>query len=218
MKTMIRVSRVYDLPYIAEDGVHPYVDLRLHPADIHRIPELAQQPVLRELVSVLNRKEGPLMTHGCAFALAPPYEPGGTIPLSEESRTAAHWCSSYVTFSYSQMSLNKEGRYVALYDGFTLDAIGTEVCFVIQPAYFLTLFERNYGAKWGETNATSCVLWASGWGAKETIAYSRWRNAVRTLVEFFEGLKRNADDVSGVTVSQHMMNDTRMPPSTNEGY
>lgn len=213
MKTTITVSRVYDLPYIAEKDVHAYVDLRLHPADIHRIPELAHQPVLRELVSVLNSKEGPFMTHGCAFALAPPYEPDGTIPLSEESRTAAHWCSSYVTFSYSLMSLNKEEHYVALYDGFTLDAIGTEVCFVIQLAYFLTLFEQNYGAKWGDRNATACVVWVSGWGAKETIAYSRWRNAVRTAVEFFEGFKLNADDVSGVTVSQHMMNDSRMPPS-----
>jgi hypothetical protein len=213
MNSLIRVSRIYDLPYVTEKGVHRYVDLRLHPDEINKIPELAQRPLLRELVSVLNSKEGPFMTHGTAFALAPPYEPGGTIPLSPESQNAAHWCTSYVTFSYWDMRRNKEEQYAALRESFTSEANGTEVCFVIQPAYFLTLFEQQFGAKWSETNATVCLLWVSGWGETEVVAHSRWRNAIKSLIEFFSGFKTNADDGFATTVSHHLLNENRMPPT-----
>lgn len=118
-----------------------YVDLRLHPDDFRTIPELTDRPQLKELVLALNDKRGPFMTHGVAFGLAPPYEPGGQILLSSESSSATHWCTSYVTFSFWQMSLNTAEEYMALYERFTGDARGTEICFIIQPAYFLTLFE-----------------------------------------------------------------------------
>jgi hypothetical protein len=85
MKSMIHVQRVYDLPYYEapSDGCYRHIDLRVHPKDIDAIPELRSRPDLKELVATLNC--GPFMTHGSAFALAPPYEPAGTVPLSPES-------------------------------------------------------------------------------------------------------------------------------------
>jgi hypothetical protein len=116
MNSLIHVAQPYDLPYIAEasDGILPYIDLRVHPSEIDRIPELRGKPDLKELVAVLNRQHGPFMTHGSAFALARPYERAGEIPLSEESRTASRWCTSYVTFSFWHLSQNKPENYVSL--------------------------------------------------------------------------------------------------------
>lgn len=213
MKSITEVSSVYDLPYVADDNVYLHVDLRIHPTEIDAIPELAGRPVLRELVSVLNSKDGPFMTHGSAFALTRPYGSGGTIPLSQESISARHWCTSYVTFSYWQMSLNEEQNFAALYESFTAEANGTEVCFVIQPAYFLTRYERQCGAKWSETNGTVCLVWVSGWGASEVIAHSRWRNTIMSLSAFFRGVAMSDSNGSGMTVSQHMLNESQMPPS-----
>jgi hypothetical protein len=212
MKSTIRVSKVYDLPYIAENSTHSYIDLRLDPDRIKLIPELVSQPVLRELVATLNGKHGPFMTHGCAFAQRPPNEPGGTIPLSPESRGATHWCTSYVIFSYWLMGLNREENYAALYEGYQQEAHGTEVCFVIQPAYFRTLYEERVDAKWSDTNAAVCLVWVSGWGASEASAQSRWRNTVKGLTAFFSGVKVSADEGSGITVSEHMRSDSPLPP------
>ena len=166
-----------------------HIDLHVHPATIHTIPELLGRPDLARLVSVLNR--GPFMTHGSAFGLAPPREPGGALPLSKAPRAARCWCTSYVTFSFWYLAQNTPQNYQRIYEQLKIDTNGSEVFFVIQPAYFMTLFEWNCGAKYDETNATVCVLWVSGWGDSPAIAQSRWRNVTKTLVEFFEDFSRS---------------------------
>ncbi|MBX9600021.1 MAG: hypothetical protein K2X35_03415 [Bryobacteraceae bacterium] len=217
MKRLIEVRRVYDLPYEAENSGQPtkHIDLRIHPSAIQTIPELRGRPGLAELVSVLNR--GPFMTHGSAFGLAPPREPGGKFPLSEESRAARCWCTSYVTFSFWYLAQNIPQNYQLIYEKLKVDAHGTELFFVIQSAYFMTLFEWNYGAKYDETNATVCLLWVSGWGDTSAVAESRWRNVTKTLVNFFRELQPFTEygPAAGITVSQHMA--IRMPRSLTEG-
>jgi len=61
VKSILRLTRVSDLPYLADKTTSRYVDLPLHPDEIDTIPELTAQPALKELVSVLNRKEGPFI-------------------------------------------------------------------------------------------------------------------------------------------------------------
>ena len=216
MKSLIHVSKVYDLPYVSAPSERTYrhIDLRVHPSEIDSIPELIGHPDLKELVAVLNRPRGPFMTHGSAMARRPPCEPGGDIPLSEQSRTASHWCTSYVTFSFWELSRNKPEEYLAIFDNFTSEANGMEVCFVIQPAYFLSLFELRLGNKWSDTNATVCLIWASGWGDADVVAHSRWRNVTRNLVTFFSDSKSFPDNAAplGVTVSQHMLIDRYFNP------
>jgi hypothetical protein len=195
------------------------MDLRVRPSDIDLIPELRSQPDLKELVAVLNRPRGPFMTHGCALARRPPSDPGGQIPVSEQSRSASHWCTSYVTFSFWELSRNRPNEYVSIYENLTSEANGTEVCFVIQPAYFLSLFEVRQARKWSDTNATVCLIWVSGWGGTDVVAYSRWRNVTRGLVTFFGDANRFPDNVSplGITVSQHMLIDTYFNPALPAG-
>lgn len=216
MKSLIRVSRVYDLPYFSapSDGVHCHIDLRVHPSEIDSIPELRGQPRLKELVAIMNRPRGPFMTHGCAIARRPPYEPGGAIPLSKESCTAARWCTSYLTFSFWYLSRNKRENYEDIYESFTDEMNGTEVCFVIQPAYFLSRFEQRVGKKWCDTNATVCLIWASGWGDTDVVSHSRWRNSIKNLVDFFGDTNRFPDNASTseVTVSQHILIDQFVNP------
>lgn len=217
MKSLIQVARGYDLPYVSapSTGTYSHVDLRVHASEIDLIPELRGQPDLKELVGVLNRSRGPFMTHGCALARRPPFEPGGDVPVSEQSRAASHWCTSYVTFSFWELSRNQPNEYVSIYENFTSEASGTEVCFVIQPTYFLTLFEVRQGRKWGDTNATVCLIWVSGWGGTDAVAHSRWRNVTKSLVTFFSDAKKFPDNVSplGVTVSQHMLIDRYFNPA-----
>ena len=208
MKSIICVSKPYDLPYEStpSDGTHRHIDLRVRPDEINSIPELRGEADLKELVAVLNRPHGSFMTHGCAKAKRPPYEPGGEFPLSEESRSATHWRTSYVTFSFWQLSENKPEKYVPIYEQFKTEANGTEVCFVIQAAYFLTSFEISYGNKWSDSNATVCLVWVTGWGDSDAVAHSRWRNVTRQLTAFFDDRKAfpDYDCASGLTVSQHM--------------
>jgi hypothetical protein len=207
MKSLIHISRPYDLPYATGPvaGIHPHVDLRLNPGAIHQIPELRGEPLLKDLVEVLNAAGNPFMTHGVAKGYRRPFDPGGDIPVSLESGQASAWCTSYVTFSYWDMERNKPGSYENLHDRFALDAIGTEVCFVVQSAYFLTRWERSVGRKWGDTNATVCLVWASGWSENPAVAQSRWRNVVKTLKEFFIEEQKAAAPVPRVTVSQHFL-------------
>ncbi len=216
MKNLLEVRKVYDLPYEAENaGKTTYhIDLRVDPAAIQTIPELEGRPDLAELVSVLNR--GPFMTHGSAFALKPPRDFAGVLPLSEASRAARCWCTSYVTFSFWYLAQNLAQNYQTIYEQLKAEADGTEVFFVIQPAYFSTLFEWNSGAKYDETNATVCLLWVSGWGDNSAIAQSRWRTVTKTLVEFFRALPTFTEygPAAGITVSQHMA--IRMPRSLAE--
>jgi hypothetical protein len=154
MKTLIHLATAYDIPYNVElsGQNHSHVDLKVHPDEIRNLPELRGRPDLKELVEVMNR--GPFMTHGCAFGLGKPHQPEGDVPMSEESKTARHWCSSYVTFSFWEFSRNVADEYQPPYEALTTTARGTEVCFVLQPAYFLTAFERQQGRKYGITNAT----------------------------------------------------------------
>src|ERR1035437_116367 len=97
VKSIVRVSDVYDLPYIADPArrVGGYVDLRRNPNLISTIFELKDQPMLKSMVETLNDKDGIFMTHGCAFAHQRPEGHGVTIPVSEESANAQHWFSSY---------------------------------------------------------------------------------------------------------------------------
>lgn len=216
MKSLITVRKVYDLPYEAENSGQPtkHIDLRSHRDAIRMIPELRERPDLVELVSVLNR--GPFMTHGSAFGYAPPRESGGELPLSEVSRAARCWCTSYVAFSFWHLAQNISQNYQFIYEQLKVDANGTEVFFVIQPAYFATLFEWEHGAKYDETNATVCLLWASGWGDNSAVAQSRWRNVTKTLVGFFKDLQPFTEygPAAGITVSQHMA--IRIPRSLVE--
>jgi hypothetical protein len=198
---------VYDLPYIAEPSLEVFrqVDLRQNPSEINMIPELKDEPDLKSLVSVMNDKDGLFMTHGCALAFRQP-EDYVVIPLSVESSTASHWCSSYVTFSFWQFSMNRVEEYEMLYEKFILEGKGSDICFVIQPAYFCTRFEQRLSRKWGETNGTVCVVWVSGWGDGATIALSRWRNAVKGLISFFStiGTFDSQIDTAATTLSRHM--------------
>jgi hypothetical protein len=116
-----------------------------------------------------------------------------------------------VTFSFWYLAQNVPQNYQTIYEQLKVDANGTAVFFVIQPAYFMTSFEWNYGAKYDETNATVCLLWVSGWGDNPAAAQSRWRNVTKTLVEFFSNLQPFTDrgPAAGITVSQHMA--IRMP-------
>src|SRR6185437_7511132 len=125
MKSLVHISKAYDIPYGVEPLAqnHPYVDLKVHPHEIGILPELHGKPELKELVAVLNR--GPFMTHGCAFGLAKPYQPDGDVPISEESKSAQHWCTSYVTFSFWHFSQNVPENYQSIYDRFTASANGT---------------------------------------------------------------------------------------------
>jgi hypothetical protein len=86
---------------------------------------------------------------------------------------------------------------------------------VIQPAYFLTRFEIRQNAKWSETNATVCLMWVSGWGNSDVVAHSRWRNAIRSLVAFFNDSSTLPDKatLTGITVSQHMLIDRYFNPT-----
>ena len=122
----------------------------------------------------------------------------------------------YVTFSFWYLAQNTPQNYQRIYEQLKIDTNGSEVFFVIQPAYFMTLFEWNCGAKYDETNATVCVLWVSGWGDSPAIAQSRWRNVTKTLVEFFEDLQpfTESGPAAGITVSQHMA--IRLPRSVAE--
>jgi hypothetical protein len=67
VKSILRVSDVYDLPYTADSArrVGGYVDLRREPKLISTIVELKGQPMLKSFVEVLNHKDGIFMTHGC---------------------------------------------------------------------------------------------------------------------------------------------------------
>lgn len=179
----------------------------MRPSEINSIPELRGESQLKELVATLNNPHRPFMTHGCAKANRRPDDSGSEIPLSEQSKSAEHWCTSYVTFSFWQLCQNKPENYVDLCDQFTMDANGTEVCFVIQAAYFSTLFERQLGRKWSDTNSTVCLVWVSGWGDSDAIAHSRWRNVIKSLIAFFGDDKKFPDHTGVVdtTVSQHMM-------------
>jgi hypothetical protein len=113
-----------------------------------------------------------------------------------------------VTFSFWHFSQNTPENYKAIFRRLDADATGAEVCFVLQPAYLLTRFEINYGCKYGETNATVCLIWVSGWGDSPAVAHSRWRNAIRNLVTFFAELKPTLEygPAAGSTVSQHFLN------------
>lgn len=217
MKSIVRVPNVYDLPYVADPArnIGRCVDLRRNPAMISAIVELKDQPMLKSLVETLNDKNGFFMTHGCAFAHRRPEGNGLTIPVSEESAAASHWLSCYVTFSFFRFSQNNEDEYKAIYDGFSMEGKDTEVCFVIEPAYFLSLFEVLYGRKWGERNATVCVLWASGWGESAAIAHSRWRNAMKNLIQFFSTFKavHGQTEYGDMTVSDQMLSLAANPPT-----
>lgn len=204
MKTIVCATDIYDLPYQPGPGIR-HVDLRRNPREIDRIPELQGEPVLKSLIELLNDPNGTFMTHGCAFALEKPY--GVAVPASETAGTASHWCSSYVTVSFWEFSQNKEEEYAALSEKFASDRDDMEICFVVQPAYFLTAYERSVGAKWGDRNGTVCLIWASGWGNSTAIAHSRWRNAVKALIGFFSTITMPSrqTDAAAVTVSQHML-------------
>lgn len=209
MKRMVRVTDVYDLPYQPEPSMGiRHVDLRQNPREIDTIPELRGEAVLKSLIALLNHPDGMFMTHGCAFALEKPY--GVAMPVSDGAATASHWCASYVTVSFWRLSQNKEEEYEALYEKFASDQYDVEICFVVQPTYFLTAYERNVGAKWSERNGTVCLIWASGWGNSAAMAHSRWRNAVKGLISFFSTFDRQTDSAA-TTVSQHMSQESKFP-------
>ena len=186
-----------------------YHDLRLNPNEINAIPEFRSEPALKALVARLNAHDGAFMTHGSALAHRKPEEHGTVIPLSLESDSAPHWSSSYITFSFWQFSLNTEERYRAIYEKYNPPGgIGLEVCFVIQPTYFCTRYEQNLSLKYGDVNATTCVLWVCGWGNSFSVAHSKWRNGLKSLEEFFAAFKLDDElvDPSALTVSHHMLN------------
>lgn len=209
MKSIVHVSRVYDLPYESEpeNGVYHHVDLRAQPDEINSLPELRGEANLRDLVATLNRPGGQFMTHGCAKALRPPYDSSGEIQVSEESHKAACWCTSYVTFSFWELLRNKSENYVPIYEQFRSDARGSEVCFLIQPAYFLTAFEWHQGRKYAESNGVVCLIWMSGWGETNAIATSRWRNVAKSLAAYFGDSAIFPDHhfTQTMTVSQYML-------------
>jgi hypothetical protein len=216
MKSIVQSIHVYDLPYIAEPSrtVFNHIDLRRNPSQISTIPELKDQPVLKSLVEALNDKDGMFMTHGSAAASRRPDGIDVVIPSSEASAAATHWFSSYVTFSFWRFSQNQNEQYQILFEEFNPVGNGSDICFVIQPAYFRTLFEERFGAKWGIRNATICLIWVSGWGGSAAIAHSRWRNAVKGLIEFFRGFKWiDGQTDSGITVSDLLLSQDPKPPS-----
>ena len=216
MKSIVRVSDVYDLPYIAEPARHVggYVDLRCNPNLISTISELTDQPMLKSLVETLNDKDGIFMTHGCAFAPQRPEGHGVIIPVSEESANAQHWFTSYVAVSFWRFSQNSEEEYQALYEKYSPQWNISEICFVIEPAYFRSRFEELCGRKWGERNATVCFLWVSGWGESAVIAHSRWRNGIKNLIQFFSTFKavHGQAKSGGMTISDQMRSLDPNPP------
>jgi hypothetical protein len=220
VKSIARVSDVYDLPYIADlaRGVGGYVDLRRDPKLISTIVELKDQPTLKSLVEALNHKDGIFMTHGCAFAHRRPEGHGVIIPVSEESASAQHWCSSYVAFSFWRFSQNTEKEYEALCEKYSPEGNGSEICFVIEPAYFRSRFEELCGRKWGERNGIVCLLWVSGWGESTKIAESRWRNAIKNLIQFLSTYKEvhGQKESGGMTISDQMQSLDHDPPAWAE--
>jgi hypothetical protein len=217
MKHLLRVSGVYDLPYIGESSttVSEHVDLRRFPKQVSKIPELQQARTLRTLVEVLNAKNGIFMTHACAFAHRKPEGRGVIFPMAEASATASHWCTGYVTFSFWRFAQNTEREYEALYEKCFSEESGAEIWFTIQPAYFLSQYEVRIDRKWGERNAFVCLLWVSGCGDSADIAHSHWRKATRSLIQFFESLRgRNGEnESSGMSVSDQFQSMDPNPPA-----
>ena len=214
MKSIVRAPAVYDLPYIADPSrrAAAHLDLRRNPEQISTIPELRGEPTLKSLVQTLNARDGIFMTHGCAVAHQRPECHGITIPVSEESTKAQHWFSSYVSFSFWLFSRNTDDEYQLLFEKYVQEGSGSEVSFVIQPAYFRSRFEEFCGRKWGERNATACVLWVSGWGESAVVAHSRWRNRIKSVIQFF-GTFKAGDIQTGMTVSDQLESSDPEPPT-----
>jgi hypothetical protein len=205
MKSLVFTKRVYDLPYESLDQTSAYIDLRSDPARIDEIPELKWEPRLKPLVAVLNDPPAPFMTHGCAVGSRTPGIVGSTvIPFPKTARSAAYWYSSYVIFSLWSLSQNKEEYYKDIYKSYPDTNSECNVCFEIEPAYFVTPYERSLGRKWTETNGMVCGLWISGWGNTSAEAEEKWSSCIDDTVAFFASAMSNLPQPAGDTLSKHM--------------
>jgi hypothetical protein len=204
-------ARVYELPYLpGARSTSEYVDLRVNPSKIDAIPELRREPLLKAFVKTLNDPSGVFMTHGSAVAAMRPQASHAAIPIPETATDASHWYTTYVTFSFSLLDENNIEHYQEIYDAFPPHAPEWTVCFELQPAYFLSLFEQEYGSRWGEVNAIVCLLWTSGWGNASHEAHDRWRRSIEVQTDFFMAYsKRLGAAGNGVTISEHIRNRDR---------
>jgi hypothetical protein len=196
---------VAELPYLPGGTTSEYFDLRTQPSRTKEIPELRREPALVPIVADLNHADGEFITHGCAAAPRLPEKRDCVIPTPKSAKDARCCYSSYVMFSFWLLHMNEERYYKAIYDAY-VDKERYSICFVLQPAYFLSREEISSGTRQDGTNATVCLAWTSGWGATEKEAHDRWRSSIQDLVTFFR--KRRVSngpfERTGITVSDRM--------------
>jgi hypothetical protein len=208
MKSIVSSAHVYHIPYLPQATTSEYMDLRRQPSRIQEIPELRQEPGLIPIVVEINHAAGEFITHACAVASRPPIERDCVIPIPDPAKAAGHWYTSYVMFSFWLLHQNVEERYRAIHDAYA-EKDRYNICFVLQPTYFLSRYEQSVGRKWDERNATVCLIWTSGWGDTVKEAHEKWRTSIQDLVTFFR--KRRMSNAplerTGGTVSDLMIQD-----------
>ena len=121
--------------------------------------------------------------------------------------------TSYLTFSFWLLHQNEEEQYRALHD-VCPDSDGYSICFVLQPAYFVSRYERSVHGKWSDSNATVCLIWVSGWGGTVKEAHDRWQISIRDLARFFTDRRsaNGASERTGITVSDQMQIQVQFSP------
>ncbi len=219
MKRIVGEERVYVLPYDTEPdlGVGECLDLRRCPQRLARIPELRQQPKLKEFVKALNSPDSIFMTFGCAYAKDKPRGWGAKLPELEGSAVAAHTFSAYVVFSFWLFRQNIESEFVGLYESYQDSDRTAAAIFILGPANYLSRFEMQQHAAWVEKNGTVCTLWTTGWGESAAEAHARWENCVDRLIAHFAGYRMNAETTKRwgtFTISSLFESEDRLPLSS----
>jgi hypothetical protein len=204
MASLIHGEGFYFIPYAPDlsRGCHPHVDLRITPEKIDEIQELKAEPLLKQLVAVLNDQRGRFMTHSCAVGPSAPSSEG-SIP--SESMGASCWKSCYVSISCISFDQNTDKTYNVLYLDYRPRKM--PVCFELVPAHFCTPEEQKREQVNRDTNGFMCLLWAIGWGKSGAEAETSWTASVNDLIEFFTGeLGVGITETGGQTVSQYLLN------------
>ena len=174
-----------NVPYAADKDTSVnagYMDLYNYPAKINQVPELKNNPELKELVQEINKHE--IYTFGVGLNWDPLLQASGW-----------HEFSSYVNVAFNNDANNETDKmYLKLVGTFLLENDIPEndavtINFIINPTNFHDFERFSKGVKPKEETVKyrgfSLNVNVSGLGQDPKTAVAHWSEGVKFLTEFF---------------------------------
>jgi hypothetical protein len=151
-----------------------YFNLKLHPEDIEKIPEIRSVPELRDVIVMLNGPDSLFQTLGCDKSLAPSDNP------QYKRRMNSYFNVVFDVLNWNLYIKNFEGLY-SKFEEFAGSKGDLPNSYGVQFEIGTAIFNEHDGL-----TGLHVAIWNFGYGNNDTDARREWAKGLVIVHEFFK--------------------------------